>query len=224
MDIGKNIVLVGLGASGAFLSLGLSRTENDKALQFEKKSIEVFHAVSLAWHNFEVAGLWVHESCMATARLSTEYGGIKNICSHEHFRQLYYYLLNGNALEFEGISWAPNITHDERPILEKASEDCKFVSQSHVCTVISPYHSGRFRLFSPNDIDFVQTTLKTFRTWTTTDFEVSNLILILPMVYPCSPVPKLIIMCLLTIFNLFGDEPERRLILTCYHLGLVARL
>jgi hypothetical protein len=118
------IVLVGFGVSAAFWGLGIRGADNDKRLQFEKQASERIKAVEIAWHDFEVAGLWIHEACRASAD-QNDIHLTRGICSRDDFFELYEYLL-GSGLDFQAAAWVPNVTHVDRASAEEDSRTCKY--------------------------------------------------------------------------------------------------
>jgi hypothetical protein len=118
------IALVGVGVSAAFVGLGIQGADNDKQLQFEKQANERIKAVEIAWQNFEVAGLWIHEACRASADQNDKHL-TRGICSRDDFLELYEYLLS-SGLDFQAVSWVPNVTHVDRASMEDESRTCKY--------------------------------------------------------------------------------------------------
>jgi hypothetical protein len=118
------IALVGVGVSAAFMGLGIQGADNDKQLQFEKQANERIKAVEIAWQNFEVAGLWIHEACRASADQNDKHL-TRGICSRDDFFELYEYLLS-SGLDFQAVAWVPNVTHVDRASMEEESRTCKY--------------------------------------------------------------------------------------------------
>jgi hypothetical protein len=117
------IALVGFGVSAAFLGIGIRGADNDKRLQFEKSASERIKAVEVTWHDFEVAGLWIHEACRASAD-QNDIHLTRGICSRDDFFELYEYLLS-SGLEFQAVTWVANVTHVDRASMEEDSRTCK---------------------------------------------------------------------------------------------------
>jgi hypothetical protein len=117
------IALFGVGVSVAFLGLGVKGAESDKRLQFERQASEIINAIETSWHDFEVAGLWVHEACRSSADQKDTHLA-RGICSRKDFFGLYEYLLS-SGLEFEAVAWVPNVTHVDRASMEEESRTCK---------------------------------------------------------------------------------------------------
>lgn len=118
------IALVGVGASSAYLGLGIQGAGNDKRLQFDKQASERIKAVEIAWHDFEVAGLWIHEACRSSADQKDSHLS-RGLCSREDFLELYEYLLS-SGLDFQAAAWVPNVTHVDRSSMEEDSRICKY--------------------------------------------------------------------------------------------------
>jgi hypothetical protein len=118
------IALVGVGVSAAFLGLGIVGAKTDKRLQFKGQASERIKAVEIQWHQFDVAGLWVHEACRASADRNDNHFS-RGICSRDEFFELYEYLYT-TGLDFQAISWVPNVTHVDRASMEEESRNCKY--------------------------------------------------------------------------------------------------
>jgi hypothetical protein len=116
------IALIGAGASGAFLALGISGANRDQHLRFEEHATEVIKAVQARWNDYEVAALWVHEACRSTSDHPKTTHGFLNMCSREHFHELYEYLRAG-GLDFEAVSFIPTIAHENRGALEQEARE-----------------------------------------------------------------------------------------------------
>ena len=63
-------------------------------------------------HKNRLIALWVHQACR---NWRTD-----NFTSYD-FEILYHYMTSG-GLDFEMAQWTPNITHDERPQIERDGE------------------------------------------------------------------------------------------------------
>jgi hypothetical protein len=118
------IALIGVGVSAAFLGLGLRGAESDKTLLFERQASQRIKAVEIAWHDFEVAGLWIHEACRASAD-ENDIHFTRGICSRKYFFELHEYLLS-SGLDFQAAAWVPNVTHVDRASMEEDSRTCKY--------------------------------------------------------------------------------------------------
>jgi hypothetical protein len=118
------IAFIGVGVSTAFFGLGLRGAESDQTLQFESHASKIIKSVEGKWNDFEVAGLWIHETCRSSADQKDTHIS-RGICSREDFLELYEYLVS-TGLDFEAIAWVPNVTQVDRVILEEESRTCKF--------------------------------------------------------------------------------------------------
>jgi hypothetical protein len=56
-------VFIGAAASAAFFSLGISAAKKDSNKQFTQRATELTFAIQSAAHDYELFGLWIHESC-----------------------------------------------------------------------------------------------------------------------------------------------------------------
>jgi signal transduction histidine kinase len=77
--------------------------EQDK--QFESRSSEVVKFISSTWNSYEFVALHTHNVC-------------RKGVTRQEFKELYEYL-NSTGLVFGSTTWLPNVTHEERPILEE---------------------------------------------------------------------------------------------------------
>ena len=82
------IFLVGACASAAFLSIGLTSAYDEKEAQFDRHASEMTTKILDAWSDYELFGLWVHETCRRRATVNTTL----NICSRQDFHELYEYI------------------------------------------------------------------------------------------------------------------------------------
>ena len=57
------MMLVGAAASAAFMTLGINSAIHEQETQFYTATKEFSKAIDAAWHEYEVYGLWIHESC-----------------------------------------------------------------------------------------------------------------------------------------------------------------
>eukprot|EP00977_Amphora_coffeiformis_P019676 scaffold7386_cov160-Amphora_coffeaeformis.AAC.6 len=111
------ILLLGASASTAFMALGITGAHRDQDLRFERQASELVKAFQARWADYEVAGLWIHEACRATADQVGRVGSRIKMCTREDFLELYYYLVAG-GLEFSSISFFTTIMGYERELLE----------------------------------------------------------------------------------------------------------
>ena len=114
------IVLLGASASTSFLALGITGAHRDQDLRFERQASELVKAFQARWADYEVACLWTHEACRATADQVGRVVDRVNICTREDFSELYLYLREG-GLEFSSVSFFTLIFGFEREALEAES-------------------------------------------------------------------------------------------------------
>jgi len=116
------IVLLGMGVTAAFIALGVKGAQREQYMRLEKLGSDVAKAVQSTWNYYNMAALWIHDSCRSTADHAFYYNNNASfpICSRADFRSLYEYLL-ADGLEFQSISFVPNVTHDYRAQLEAES-------------------------------------------------------------------------------------------------------
>lgn len=110
-----SVGLIGLISATFVLAFGLVSAYNDQQVSFERTAEELLGRFEKAFDEYAVAGLWIHEACQ------------KGNKSREDFRTLYEYLLS-TGLEFQAVSFAMNVSHDERSMIENSTRD--FLSSS----------------------------------------------------------------------------------------------
>jgi hypothetical protein len=116
------IVIIGLLVSLAFILVGVKGAQNDQDLLFERQATELVSAIEATWHDYKIAALWIHEACRQPGDQKNDSDDSTiSFCSREGFHQVYDYLGASN-LEFRAISFAPNVTNEQRSQLEKESE------------------------------------------------------------------------------------------------------
>ena len=140
------IAFTGAGVACAFLGLGLVGANRDQDLQFARKASEIVIAVKDSWDDYVGAALWIHEACRSTSDQKGSIGNLK-ICTREDFQELFEYLMADKDLALQGMGFAPWVTNEERPILER--EASRYYAESYPNV---RYHgfTGRERLPSGN--------------------------------------------------------------------------
>ncbi|CAB9527207.1 sensor kinase/phosphatase LuxQ [Seminavis robusta] len=116
------IFLVGAGASAAFLSIGILHAKQDQANQFDQLTSEFVVKLQDAFHDYELFGLWIVESCRAREGVSARNGSsnVLGICSRQDFRELYIHIRRV-GLEFQSAQFMPRVSRDEREAVEASS-------------------------------------------------------------------------------------------------------
>jgi len=109
------MVFVGGIASASFLYIGITSAKQDEQEQFNRRAAEVVQELKSAWEDYQVAGLWIHESC-------------RKDCTRQDFRELYEYL-KSDGLEFQAAEFIPNITQEEREQVEE--EDKQWYAENY---------------------------------------------------------------------------------------------
>jgi hypothetical protein len=117
------ILLVGCGAGGAFYGLGISQANKSEAIFFQRKASDVVQSILEAWSDYELYGLWIHESCRPK---SSRING--TICTREEFSQLVEYI-NSKGLKYQALEFMRNTSHDDRQQLEESSR--QFYAQNY---------------------------------------------------------------------------------------------
>ena len=105
-----SVALIGLISATFVLAFGLTSAYHDQRVSFERTAEELLSRFEKAFDEYSVAGLWIHEACQ------------KGDKSREDFRTLYEYLVS-TGLEFQAVSFAMNVSHDERPLIESSTRD-----------------------------------------------------------------------------------------------------
>jgi len=99
------ILVLGMGASAAFLAIGVSSAKDEQQSQFERSAIDLVNKIQTAWEDYVVAASWLHGQCRS-----------RNF-DRADFRQMYEYLTS-SGLDFQAAQFDPNITRDEREAVE----------------------------------------------------------------------------------------------------------
>ena len=99
------IVLIGFLGSGGFLYMGYTFHRNEADALFQREAIELVNQIEEAWHEYEVAALWIHESCRG------------HDMTREKFRALYEHLISVE-LDFQAAEFVPRVSHDQRQAFE----------------------------------------------------------------------------------------------------------
>lgn len=87
-------LLLGLGASIAFITIGVRGAKETQRSLFERHSIEIANSIDTAWYAYETMGLSIHEAAR------------KQDISRQDFRELYEYL-NSSDLSLQVIGYNP---------------------------------------------------------------------------------------------------------------------
>ena len=124
------IIFIGFVVSTAFIALGVRGALNDQELRIEKQASDLVRSVETTWSDYKLAASWVHETCRlegdhtktyeSSTTLSSPSVSSLKLCSRRDFRALYEYLV-ANGLEFNFISFIPNVTDDFRAAMEAES-------------------------------------------------------------------------------------------------------
>jgi signal transduction histidine kinase/CheY-like chemotaxis protein len=120
------ILFIGAACSGAFLALGIIGATNESEKQFEQRATELTFAIQSVAHDYELFGLWIHESCLQTYNrtsvpLEEDYAGHLGFCSRDEFKRLHEYIASV-GVEAQAIEYVPRITNDVRSEVERQSK------------------------------------------------------------------------------------------------------
>lgn len=124
------ILVLGLGASAAFLSLGITSAVTDVEHNFERAAIDLTRQIESAWEDYVHAASLIHGRCRGRD------------FSRADFRHLYEYIV-ADGLEFQAAQFDPNGSLAERPAMEQEARDYYAKYYPHV-----DYHG--FRGFNTN--------------------------------------------------------------------------
>jgi signal transduction histidine kinase/CheY-like chemotaxis protein len=102
------IFLLGAAACGVIICLNVPAAKEQQSLQFERLAGDLLQKFETAVQNYMVAGLWLHQACRQRDK------------SQKEFRDVYDYLLS-TGLEFQAVSFAMNVTNNERSVLENTT-------------------------------------------------------------------------------------------------------
>jgi signal transduction histidine kinase/CheY-like chemotaxis protein len=130
------ILLIGAGCSGAFLALGIIGATNESEKQFEQRATELTFAIQSVAHDYELFGLWIHESCLRTYNrtsvpLELDYAGHLGFCSRAEFKRLHEYI-SSVGVDAQAIEYLPLITKDVRFEVEKQTKNWFAENYPHV--------------------------------------------------------------------------------------------
>lgn len=122
------ILLLGAVASSSFMTIGIVSSMNESEEQFSHEGEELAHAVQLAMDEYDLFGLWVHQSCFKSGTRKTEINIKSNVeeylgmCSRQEFRNLYLHLISrSDDFKFQAVQFLPLIHGHERHELERQS-------------------------------------------------------------------------------------------------------
>jgi len=102
----------------------LHHQANEKQLQHQAE--ELVRAFQATWHEYEMFGLWMHESCVEPSRrldipMEEDVEGHLGLCSRDEYRRLYEYITSNSDLEFHSVQILAQVHHQERAELERQS-------------------------------------------------------------------------------------------------------
>ena len=95
------ITILGLGASTAFLAVGLGGAQREQTDQFEANAVDIAKSIEQQFDRYQTAAMYVHHYCR------------HRDFSREDFRDLYEYLIQ-DGLDFKAVQFDPNVTREER--------------------------------------------------------------------------------------------------------------
>jgi signal transduction histidine kinase/CheY-like chemotaxis protein len=116
------IVFIGVAASAAFFSLGIFGAKNNSDKQSTQRATELTFAIESAAHDYELFGLWIHESCHKSFNVTdvqSEEDSAHHLgfCSRDEFKRLHEYIVSA-GVEVQAIEYVANITHNARATVE----------------------------------------------------------------------------------------------------------
>jgi signal transduction histidine kinase len=99
------ILILGLASSAAFLTVGISSAYEQQEANFENGAADMVKRIQSEFEQYVSAASLIHNRCRS-----------RNF-SRQDFRDLYEYLIDG-GLQFKAVQFAPNVTRDERSVME----------------------------------------------------------------------------------------------------------
>lgn len=126
------IIVLGLGVSGAFLSLGIKDEKESSELEFEQSAMDIAAAIKVTWLEYEILASWAHDSChrlvSSIPENSTELNDILHMCTREEFRNIYEQI-SGIGKSLYALQYAPKVEDQYRVPMEDASR--AWLAQTH---------------------------------------------------------------------------------------------
>ncbi|CAB9497110.1 respiration control sensor protein ArcB [Seminavis robusta] len=95
------IVLLGVGASAAFLAVGLSGAQRQQTDQFQRSAKDLATSIQTTFERYVTAANYVHHYCRNRS------------FSRQDFRSIYELLIE-DGLDFKAVQFDPNVTREER--------------------------------------------------------------------------------------------------------------
>ena len=125
--LAAGIVVIGAIAGAGLLVTGVVAAQQDQTTAFDRLATEITTSLEDAWQDYEMVGLWIHESCGSSSSSSSSSStnnatadlGL-DICTREEFHELYLYI-QSHGIEFSVMNFLPNVTHSQRAALEAES-------------------------------------------------------------------------------------------------------
>lgn len=115
------ILLVGACARVAFLSTGFLHAKDNQVDEFDRLAdnfaVELVHA----FKDYELFGLWIHESCRSRGKAKAGRMEPLGTCSRQDFRELYEHI-RSVGLEFQSAQFIPYVRHEDREAVEAEAE------------------------------------------------------------------------------------------------------
>ena len=100
------ILILGVGASTAFLAVGLGGAQREQTDQFQSNAVDITISIQQQVDRYLTAAMYVHHYCR------------NHSFSRQDFRDLYEYLIE-DGLDFKAVQFDPNVTREERPGYEE---------------------------------------------------------------------------------------------------------
>ena len=134
------MLLVGAGASAAFVSYGFVIKNREQDALFHQRANDITTSIQAAWERYEIFGLWIQESCFLplqtdTTDTASEGGTLIHeklrLCTRQRFRMLFDYV-SSIGLNFQAAEIIVNVTDDNRHRLEESSKEFYNTQYPHV--------------------------------------------------------------------------------------------
>lgn len=122
------ILLFGLGASSAFLALGIVTYNHDSNRDFNKQAEELAFTVSSVFREYELFGQWIVQSCVKSYVKTTDVSIQDDVaarlgfCTRDEFRNIYDNIA-AVGLDFQSAQLLPKVELDEREAIESEAQE-----------------------------------------------------------------------------------------------------
>lgn len=113
------IMILGLGASTAFIAVGLGGAKQEQNDKFAANAVDITRSIEQQFDRYVTAAMYVHHYCR------------HRTFSRQDFRDLYESLIE-DGLDFKAMQFDPNVTRDERAGYEAEAREYYAQNYPHV--------------------------------------------------------------------------------------------